>query len=194
MREMADIERLIEYGEHFCIVPWIHLHITCLGNMCACCNEAKGPYARGYGNINRNTFQELWQGESIRMFRLNLLRDEADSRCVACYQQANLGSWNFRNWYNLLYAKKYIDWVANTDEAGFAPDAKPVFCDIRFSNLCNLKCRSCSYWASSGWFEDTMSMGQSVVSKSRQNNKRSVIGLENTPRLLDDLDPYLPYM
>lgn len=198
MRPLETITQLIGHGRHFCIAPWIHLHITSLGNMCACCSEAKGPFSRGYGNINRASFQELWQGEAIREFRRKLLCDEADPRCAICDQQANLGLWNLRGWLNQLYAAKYSDWVAGTDETGFAPDAKPVYWDIRFSNLCNLKCRTCSFGASSSWYEDSRAMGRANAGNTYQNNfgnkGRAVIGLENTAKLLDDLEIFLPYL
>lgn len=194
MRSLETITQLIGHGRHFCIAPWIHLHITSLGNMCACCGEAKGPFSRGYGNINRASFQELWQGEAIREFRRKLLRDEADPRCAICDLQANLGLWNLRGWLNQLYAAKYSDWVTGTDETGFAPDAKPVYWDIRFSNLCNLKCRTCSFGASSSWYEDNRALGPANVRNTARNKGQMVIGLENTAKLLDDLEIYLPYL
>lgn len=53
-----------------------------------------------------------------------------------------------------------------------------------------MKCRTCSYGASSGWFEDTRALG----SLNTRNKGQAVIGLENTAKLLDDLETYLPYL
>ena len=46
-----------------------------------------------------------------------------------------------------------IGMVENTDKEGNA-DFVIKYWDIRFSNLCNLACRSCGTWFSSNWYED----------------------------------------
>lgn len=42
----------------------------------------------------------------------------------------------------------------NTLEDGTLPDMKIKYWDIRFSNLCNLRCRSCGHIFSSNWYDD----------------------------------------
>jgi len=46
-----------------------------------------------------------------------------------------------------------IGMIDNTQEDGSA-DFVIKYWDIRFSNLCNLACRSCGTWFSSNWYED----------------------------------------
>ena len=46
-----------------------------------------------------------------------------------------------------------IGMIDNTKEDGSA-DFVIKYWDIRFSNLCNLACRSCGTWFSSNWYED----------------------------------------
>lgn len=182
------IINLIEKGNHFCIAPWVHLHVTGLGNMNLCCSARVN--GRGYGSLNENSFQELWQGENIRNFRLKLLADQADPRCAQCYHQAKMGLWNLRTDFNNLYGHKYLDWVVNTDSEGFAPDAKPVDWDIRFSNICNLKCRSCGYYSSSRWFYEGKILGRWKFT----NDNKAIIKLADATKLLNDLGQYFSYL
>jgi organic radical activating enzyme len=183
------IEYLITQGKHFCIAPWVHLHVTCLGYMCSCCMDIKGPFSIGFGNLNNKSFHSLWQGEAIRNFRLTLLNDEAVSRCALCYNQEQNGSISFRQELNALY-KKHLAWIITTDETGFAPDARPIEWDIRFSNLCNLKCRTCSCSSSSSWAKEDKKVLNTIAEKSG----KGIIGLTNPSLLLDELNIFTPFL
>ena len=48
----------------------------------------------------------------------------------------------------------YINLVDNTLEDGTVPDMVLYYWDVRFSNICNLKCRSCGGIFSSRWYDD----------------------------------------
>ena len=199
MRNKTAIEYLLKHGRHFCIVPWVHLHVTTFGNMNLCCEAVGSVVSPGFGSLNKNSFHELWQGRKIRDFRLKMLSDEADPRCAHCYKQNEIGHRSLRIEKNRMYGE-YIDWVAGTDETGFAPDAKPVDWDIRFSNVCNLKCRSCGCFSSSGWFKETntIDMGKELLEMRKkaldpeENGNGALTGVKNHDSLLDDLSPYLP--
>ena len=189
MRDRSYVEQLVANGKHFCMVPWVHLHVTGLGNMAPCMCLAEGPDAEGYGSLNVNSFSELWQGEKIRRFRLRLLEDKGSFNCKKCYQREKIGDWSQRKDVNEKYGH-HVEWVLNTDESGFAHDAKPIYWDIRFSNLCNLKCRMCTYSASSSWVEDAKKLGF-----LRHDITDGVIkGVKDTDRLLRDIDQYIPYL
>lgn len=189
MRDKEKVERLVAEGKHFCMVPWVHLHTTALGNMSPCMSLVEGSEASGYGNLNENSFHELWQGERIRKLRLRMLEDKASFNCKKCYERESVGYWSQRTDANKKYGH-YLDWVVSTDEKGYAPDAKPIYWDIRFSNLCNLKCRMCSYSASSAWYEDAIELGQ--IDPKEVTKK--VSGVENTAPLLDELEQYIPHL
>jgi len=184
------LKRLVREGKHFCIIPWMHLYVTGLGYMGSCCGEKKGPYTRGHGNLNTQSFAELWQGESIRRFRLAMLRDAPSPQCEVCYEQERRGEESLRLLHNRRYGEKYLDWLLTTDREGFALDAKPVYWDIRFSNRCNLRCRSCSYTSSSAWFADAKALSPLTPKKKGS----AVIKMANARRLLDELEPYFPVL
>jgi sulfatase maturation enzyme AslB (radical SAM superfamily) len=61
--------------------------------------------------------------------------------------------------------------------------------DIRFSNLCNYKCRMCNHNFSSNWYEDAQKISDfgNYIYKSSENTK--VLKASNT--IVEDLIPYL---
>lgn len=181
-----EIIKFIDNSKHFCILPWIHAYVTGIGNLAPCMSVIEGPHAKGYGSLNEYSFEDLWNGEVIREFRLKMLQDENISICTRCYERESIGYFSLRKEANEL-AKKYADWILNTDEKGYAPQAKPIFWDLRFSNLCNLRCRTCCYDASSSWYHDEKELG--LISESN-HGEGIIAGVHDTKKLLDSLEPY----
>lgn len=185
----SQVYNLLKNGKYFCILPWVHLNVTSLGYMVPCCVQVEGPNSTGYGNLNINTFCELWQGKTIRNFRLKMLADEPDERCINCYEKEKAQIISQRMQSNAKY-QKHLDWVVDTDNTGNAPSAKPIFWDIRFSNLCNLRCRTCGYSNSSSWYND-----ENVFRKLYSNrNSKVVKGIEDTNKFLKELEKYYSFV
>lgn len=193
MRDLKQVEELIQRGKHFCIYPWVHLYVDGHGTMLPCCVSA----SKGYGSLNISSIKELWQGENIRKFRLKMLEDKMDEHCYMCYENEKSGCISNRMKFN-SFGSNYINWVANTDESGYAPDAKPISWDIRFSNKCNLRCRTCSSYSSSAWYgeEEALRKKKHIDGTGVLYNEalvRKFTGLNDSKRLLSDLEEYLPY-
>jgi sulfatase maturation enzyme AslB (radical SAM superfamily) len=149
-------------------MPWIHLYIDTKGLVKACCNANIT-----FGNINNQSIDEIWNGEKIKQFRSQLLKDVQDKRCEFCYTNERSGKSSVR----LETLGKYhhhIELVNTTDGEGNAPQSKPLYFDIRFNNLCNFKCRTCWHGASSSWFDEAKKMktnygGKAVISATNDN-------------------------
>ncbi len=78
-----------------------------------------------------------------------MLRGKRDARCRKCYEAEDAGGVSLRDRYN----------AGDKLNSDFDPRkhlAKPILqtLDIRFSNLCNLSCRTCGPDASTKWFAD----------------------------------------
>lgn len=134
------------------MMPWVHLHVDTRGKAHACC-VGNIPF----GNINSDSVATIWQGEGIRQFRQKMLRNEAEPRCGICYAREAAGATSMRQEVNAGYAHHWPA-VATTQADGHAPDARPVYWDIRFSNLCNFRCRTCWHGASSRWYEEAQQL------------------------------------
>ena len=59
-----------------------------------------------------------------------------------CYTQESTGTSSLRNGCNKSYGH-HIKTVASTQPDGSLPDMKLYYWDVRFSSICNLKCRMC---------------------------------------------------
>ena len=141
--------RLID-SETFCMLPWIHLHAWPDGRAYPCC-LANGNFP--VGNFKEKTMREVWNDEGMRTMRKNMLEDRPCQECSDCYEQESAGFASMRNNSNKNFAQ-HIAKIDRTQPDGSVPDMQLHYWDVRFSNICNLKCRSCGSIFSSRWYDD----------------------------------------
>lgn len=145
----------------FCLMPWIHLYLAQNGKINACCNA---PIQ--YGNGNKDNLKLLFKKEVVNHFKNNLLNGVKDNRCKLCYEQEKAGKESIRT-ETLLKYKHYWSFDDSTQSYSLkSPPNFPVYFDIRFSNVCNLKCRTCWHGNSSSWFEDAKQIGNAIGEKA----------------------------
>tara|TARA_R110002050_G_scaffold141251_2_gene266347 strand:- start:51277 stop:52377 length:1101 start_codon:yes stop_codon:yes gene_type:complete len=133
-------------------MPWIHFHVGDDGIAKACC-VANIPF----GDVNTDSFEEIWNGTKINQLRSQFKKGILDKRCAHCYKLEVSGGKSIRQETFEKYPKVNIDNL---------PIANPIYFDIRFSNVCNLKCRTCWHGASSSWFEDAKALGTNKGEKA----------------------------
>ena len=142
--DLTDRERfLLEDSKTFCIYPWIHLHAYPTGEAYPCCHaEMKYPV----GNCRSNTLSEIWQDQPMQKLRADMLSEKPNAACGRCYEQEQSGFFSGRKSAN----KHHGHHIKKLEQNPF----EMTYWDIRFSNLCNLKCRSCGHIFSSQWYQD----------------------------------------
>lgn len=140
----------------FCLMPWIHLHVAYEGRVQACC-ISNIPF----GNIKDQSLEEIWNGEKIKNTRSKFLAGSIDNRCQACLHIEASGGISIRQ----ETFKKFPHLRINSIEAQF-----PIYYDIRFSNLCNFRCRTCWHGYSSRWFEEAKVLGNNASENAVINN------------------------
>jgi sulfatase maturation enzyme AslB (radical SAM superfamily) len=141
-------------SETFCMLPWIHLHGWPDGRAYPCC-LGKGEYP--VGNFKEKTMREIWNDTDMREMRVNMLADKPCKQCGDCYEQENAGFASMRNNSNKNFGN-FISEIDATRPDGSLPDMKLHYWDVRFSNICNLKCRSCGSIFSSRWYDDDVKL------------------------------------
>ena len=133
-------QSLIE-NKHFCILPWIHLHVSQNGRVSPCCNNN-----RYLGNVQESSINEIWKGKAFSELREEFLANIPDKRCSHCYNIEASGKESMRQISNQKYAKE-LNRIENKNP-------EPIYLDIRFSNICNFKCKTCWHGNSSAWYEE----------------------------------------
>lgn len=104
-------------------------------------------------NVNRNGIKGAWNSEKMRQLRMRMLENIPSEGCAKCINYDRQGIISYRHKMNTEYAH-HMDTVESTHEDGTVDKVNLAYFDIRFSNLCNMKCRSCGPHFSSKWAED----------------------------------------
>ena len=162
-------------------MPWVHMHMWPAGYTYPCCmSDPDLPI----GNTQDQSLQEIWNGEQLRNIRLNMLQDKPSKECRRCYELEESGMSTLRTG-SLKNYPKHWDKVNSTEEDGSAGDVNMAYLDIRFSNLCNLKCRSCGPQFSSSWFEDHKQI------YGKLDHPKILKVRDDMKNFMDELDPLL---
>ncbi len=139
-------------SNYFCILPWIGTHIEADGRVRPCCVSAEN---KEFGNLNENPLCIILNSDEYKCFRREHLEGKQPKTCQNCYSQESAGYETIRNYSNNKYKNEFNDKLKSTLPDGTLINLNLITIDIRFSNLCNFKCRTCYPGASSAWYSDS---------------------------------------
>ena len=185
---------IFQSTKHYCPLLWNHLHINTIGDVQPCC---MAPFGTSLGNINEKSFDEIWNGDSMKDARQRLLNDLPLDTCKGCYEKEQSSNWSLRKASIMKYHESVIPLLETTHPDGGSYDSKPIYWDIRFSNICNMRCRMCGHFSSSKWFNDAKELSTKFDNHNylaHSSNRAIVKGVEDSQSLLDRLDEYLPFV
>ena len=149
--ELTEEEyRKLTHSDTFCMLPWMHMHAFPDGRVYPCC---LAEYFHPVGDLRKNTMREVWNQSKYKAMRVNMLADKPCVECTKCYEQERHGAFSMRNDANRNYGHM-IKEVNQTQADGTHDEFKIRYWDVRFSNLCNFRCRSCGPIFSSNWYSD----------------------------------------
>lgn len=172
-------EFLLKDSKTFCIYPWIHLHAYPTGEAYPCCHAemSAGPV----GNCRTNTLEEIWTNERMSGLRNNMLTEQPSRECQRCYEQEESGFFSGRRSANKHHGHHIKKLKTNPFEM--------TYWDIRFSNLCNLSCRSCGHIFSSSWYQDQAKLaGEDWAKNNRVLNYAGRTEIDMWEQLIPHLD------
>ena len=178
---------LLAESKRFCMYPWIHLHAWPTGQAFPCCmSESSGQV----GNARQQTLEQIWNDAPMRELRRNMLSDQPSPACTRCYEQQEAGFFSGRQSANKHHGH-LINRVAETQADGHFDRFEMTYWDIRFSNLCNLKCRSCGHIFSSQWYQD-----QAKLAGGNWAEKNTVLNYAGSSKtdIWEQLVPHLDYV
>ena len=134
--------------------------------------------------------------------RLDMMKDIENPVCRICYHQEKLLAGSQRleknNSYHLNKDNKKQSLLKNTDKrTGKLKSLQIEYLDIRFSNLCNFKCRDCNHYFSSSWWDEAKKLNEpwnSSLYDFKKYNKDTlpkVIDADEYGGLMEKIDPIL---
>ena len=172
---------LLTDSKTFCIYPWIHLHAYPTGEAYPCCHAEMG--VGQVGNCRKNSLEEIWSDEPMQRLRQDMLTETPNAACGRCYEQEAAGFFSGRRSAN----KHHGHHIKKLDTNPF----EMTYWDIRFSNLCNLKCRSCGHIFSSQWYQD-----QARLAGGDWRDSNTVLNYAGRTELdmWQQLEPHLDYV
>lgn len=186
MNEITD-------NKYICALAWNHLHVTIEGRVAPCCvytsytEDAKSLY-----NLKTHSLEEAINSPGMKKMRRAMIDGKPNGLCTVCdYNLAN-GIKSPREKYNERYLDRTVELIKLTNDDGSIEidNFNPLYVDLRFSNLCNLRCRMCSIQASSAWYNETVEYnkltngGPVYYDTKFENNKSS----EQLNHLLDNVE------
>ena len=173
---------LLTNSDVFCMLPWVHIHGWSDGNAYPCCmSDPDEPI----GNLRDNTLEEVWNNKAYRTMRLNMLNDRPSKECVKCYEKERNGFYSLRNESNRNFAYSIKD-MSTTPDGSSPPN--PIYWDVRFTNLCNFKCRMCGPAFSSNWVNEYNAMyGPSDIEKISYTRGNKQLNWEMIEPYIDNL-------
>jgi len=121
----------------YCKAPFTHLSIKTDGNIKSCCRALPGS---GFSNLRKESILDAWSNPYMKKLREDLLAGIQNPNCDPCWNNERDGVRSLREKYNDL----------NLGEE----KNKPVWLELKMSNLCNLRCRMCHVADSTAWASD----------------------------------------
>ena len=186
----VNIKELVTGGKHFCVLPWIHFHAWPDSNVMPCCvANSSMPVSKV---VPGESIIQMMNSDSYKRLRKSMLNDEYVVECRRCYELEDAGVWTMRKSHNKRRGLEYTDMIqSTTEDDGSISEFTMKYMDIRFSNLCNMKCRSCGPGCSSLWAQEIIdNHGMEHYTKHFKSTKMVVTNNEDMS-FMAKLKPYL---
>ncbi len=181
---------LLTESKTFCMMPWVHMHAFPDGRAYPCCFS---DYWHPVGDLRKNTMEEVWNEEKYKTIRKNMLEDKSCKECAKCYEREEHGFFSMRNDSNRTYGH-HIGEVEKTKNDGTHPEFKIRYWDIRFSNLCNFRCRTCSPIFSSNWYNDHVKLYNRAPDVLGRDMARVEYTTGDEEGMLKQMEEHIPYL
>lgn len=183
----------LKNNQYICALGWNHLHVTIEGRVAPCCvYTAYTDVAATLYNLKTHTLAEAINSPGLNDMRRSMLEGKPHELCSVCNYNLSNGIRSPRDKYNEMYLEqtKHLIEKTNLDGSINVEDYKPIYVDLRVSNLCNIKCRMCSIQASSAWYNETVEFnkltnaGPVYYDKKFENHD----GISQVSYLLDNVE------
>ena len=161
------------------------------GSVKLCC-VAEAPTKKPEGShmhVSKNKLSDLWNDPYMVNVRQRMLNGEQVKDCGQCYRKERKDEFSFRQ-------KANNDW--DIDNIDTTLINLPKYLDIRFGNLCNLRCRMCT-----GIYSNEL--GEELESIADKNEQFRLLGPDSAKtytfnwysdeaKIWVELEKYVPFL
>lgn len=138
----------------FCSAPFTSLYLSPDKMLAPCCINT-GKFGLGIHPIQ---IEKNYNSTAMNDLRSDLLNGIKNESCKACWKSEQFSSDSMRTQRNNKF-NDVDEILDNLNDDYSVKEIKFKFLDIRFSNECNLKCRTCYSGLSSMWHADEIKLG-----------------------------------
>ena len=153
----------------WCPLPWMSLNVRNNGDIRVCCNanvsKMQGLILKNDGsnyNLGKDNINDFRNADIMKDIRLSMLNKEYHESCIRCKREAESGMESRADWERMIWKHVINEELAKNLTAADGSinlEKNPIkYMDLRFGNLCNLKCRMCGPTDSNMWYEDTVKL------------------------------------
>jgi organic radical activating enzyme len=173
--DKSIIRDKIESSGTFCSLPWIHLHSTPEGIAAPCCISKSCNTSTGLGDTKKQGLMELVNSPKMKQLRLDMLDGKRNDECTICYDQEDVGIASNRQSSFLVHPTGIDDACNFTNDDGSLEQFNMRYFDVRFSNICNFKCRSCGQEYSTQWEQENSRANVPWAREIAKNNNKEFL-------------------
>ena len=146
----------------YCPIPWMFQAVRNNGDVRICCQanvtKNQGVVRKEDGssyNAGKDNMDEARNAKLMKIVRKNMLEGKWSTECGRCKKEEDAGL-RSRRQYEQEWGFKLEDAIRITEQDGTIKtnDTPLVYYDLRFGNLCNLKCRMCGPGSSTEWAKE----------------------------------------
>lgn len=158
----------------FCPIPWNFQAVRSNGDIRLCCqaniSSEQGVLRKKNGesfNAKEGQLSLSRNSDLIKSVRQQMMAGEWSPTCTRCQQEESSGLVSRRQYELEQWPIRLDDVVCKTTKDGSIDirDFPVEYYDLRFGNLCNLKCRMCGPTDSSAWYDDWVALTGSLEFK-----------------------------
>jgi len=133
----------INQNKSFCPLPWINISVDPDGSVKPCCVSTDFITTEDGSNFNlgKHRLEEILNSPNFVSLRQKMISGEIISGCNECYKQEKFNGKSlrinhFNHWKDNDIFKEKLKSTTITNSVEYL--------DLRFGNLCNLSCKSCT--------------------------------------------------
>ena len=170
------------------------------GAICACCRS------HPVGFINKQSLEDIWNNDTMRRIRQQVLNDERPPECEPCFSLEDQGVESLRQRHVAgkipeARVNLYPNALDALKEDYTMPFEIPTI-ELKLNNLCNLKCRMCHPMDSTSWndwseikefYKAEGNIMYDIVEEHDLENKPFLDKFQDSPEWWASLEKLLPY-